>query len=178
MAQASGLTLIAHNERDPFAATSYGTGELIKHALDDGYRKFVIGLGGSATNDGGIGMLKALGMKLLKEDGTTLPDGGGHLHELAYYDDTGLDSRIKETSFTIPSDVTNKLCGPGGASAVFGPQKGASPEMVQQLDQALDHLAKIVLKQKGVDMREMEGGGAAGGMGAGLITFLQAEVKS
>lgn len=178
MAQASGLTLIAHNERDPFAATSYGTGELIKNALDEGYRKFVIGLGGSATNDGGTGMLKALGMKLLKKDGTTLPEGGSHLHELAYYDDSGLDSRIKEASFTIASDVTNKLCGPQGASAVFGPQKGASPEMVQLLDQSLNHFAEIVLKQKGMDMREMEGGGAAGGMGAGLITFLQAEVKS
>ncbi len=178
MAQASGLTLIPHNGRDPFAASSYGTGELIKHALDEGYRKFVIGLGGSATNDGGTGMLKALGMKFLKEDSTSLPDGGGHLRKLAYYDDTSLDSRIKEASFTIASDVTNKLCGPQGASAVFGPQKGAPPEMVQQLDQALNHFAEIVLKQKGMDMREMEGGGAAGGMGAGLITFLQAEVKS
>jgi glycerate 2-kinase len=178
MAQASGLTLIPHNERDPLTASTYGTGELIKHALDEGYRKFVIGLGGSATNDGGTGMLKALGMKLLKEDGTALPEGGGHLGVLAYYDDFGLDSRIKESSFTIASDVTNKLCGPQGASAVFGPQKGASPEMVQQLDQALNHFAEIVLKQKGIEMREMEGGGAAGGMGAGLITFLQAEVKS
>jgi len=178
MAQASGLPLLTPEERNPYLTTSFGTGQMIKHALDEGYRKFIVGLGGSATNDGGTGMLTALGVKLFDEYGRILPEGGAHLSQLACFDDTALDPRIKESQFMIASDVNNKLCGEKGASAVFGPQKGATPKMVEYLDSALNHLAEIVLKQKGVDIREMPGGGAAGGMGAALMAFLGASIKS
>ena len=178
MAQASGLPLLQEKERDPRKATSYGTGQLIKHALDNGYRKFIIGLGGSATNDGGAGMLRALGVQFFKKDGSELEEGGSALTELSYFNDNNLDARLEECSITIASDVTNKLCGDNGASAIFGPQKGATPEVVKELDGALNHFANIVLQQKGIDMRELVGGGAAGGLGASLITFMQAEIRS
>lgn len=178
MAQASGLPLVSEKERNPLITTSYGTGELIKHALDNNYRKFIIGLGGSATNDGGTGMLRALGVKFYAKDGEELPDGGGALSRLNNLDDTSLDPRIKESSFIIASDVTNQLCGTNGASCIFGPQKGATPDMVVELDQALLHYSNIVKKQKGVNLCEINGGGAAGGMGAALVAFLQATVQS
>lgn len=178
MAQASGLPLIEESERNPLIATSFGTGELIRHALDKGYRKFIVGLGGSATNDAGTGMLKALGVKFYDESGQELEEGGLALGQLYRYDDSNLDPRIKESTFVIASDVRNKLCGPNGASAIFGPQKGATPEMVIQLDSALNQFAEVVLEQKGQDIRELEGGGAAGGMGVALISFLNAEVQS
>lgn len=177
LAQASGLTLIHPDVRNPLLATSYGTGELIRHALDSGYRKFVIGLGGSATNDAGTGILMALGLKIYDQTGELLPNGGGALLNAAYYDDSNLDSRLKESTFIIATDVTNKLCGPEGASAVFGPQKGAASQDVDLLDQALNQFAEVVYKQKGIDMRTMTGGGAAGGAGAGLMAFLDAEIK-
>ncbi len=144
MAQASGLTLLSNEERNPKLATSYGTGELIKHALDKNYRKFIIGLGGSATNDGGTGLLKALGVKFYSNNGHELAEGGAALINLASIDDSGLDPRILESSFSIASDVTNPLCGPSGASAIFGPQKGASANDVIELDHALFHYSKIV----------------------------------
>jgi len=178
MAQASGLPLLNEDQRNPLITTSYGTGELMKHALDAGYRKFIIGLGGSATNDGGTGMLKALGVDFFTSDGHILEDGGASLSELSYFDDTNLDPRIKESTILVASDVTNPLCGPTGATAVFGPQKGATSEMVEQLDRALYHFSEIVLKQKGINMRELIGGGAAGGMGAALIAFCHAQLKS
>lgn len=178
MAQASGLTLLQEYERNPLITTSFGTGELIKAALDDGYRKFIVGIGGSATNDGGIGMLKALGIKFYKKDGSLLPEGGASLIDLDCIVDASLDHRIKESTIIIASDVTNPLCGPNGASAVFGPQKGATPEMVKALDGGLNNFAEIVHKQKNIDIRELTGGGAAGGMGAALITFLGAELHS
>jgi glycerate 2-kinase len=178
MAQASGLPLVKPEERNPYAATSFGTGQLIKHALDAGYRKFLIGLGGSATNDAGTGMLSALGVTFFNEKGEPLPEGGGSLGELSYFDDSHLDPRLQESTIKIASDVVNKLCGREGASAIFGPQKGATPEMVEHLDQSLSHFADIVCKQKGLDIRELEGGGAAGGMGAALMTFIGAEVHS
>ncbi|WP_261131607.1 glycerate kinase [Bacillus sp. Marseille-Q3570] len=178
MAQASGLPLLHNEERDPLHTTSYGTGELIKHALDSGYRKFIIGLGGSATNDGGMGMLKALGFEFFNSQKEALPEGGKALKDLAIVDESNMDKRIHEASFIIASDVTNPLCGDQGASAIFGPQKGATPAMVKELDEALDHFAEVVYKQKNGDMRLMEGGGAAGGMGAALLTFLGAEFRS
>ncbi|MBM6618125.1 glycerate kinase [Bacillus suaedaesalsae] len=178
MAQASGLTLVSENEKKPFLATSYGTGELIKYALDRNYRKFIIGLGGSATNDGGTGMLKALGVRFFSSDGKDLPEGGGALSRLDHFDDSGIDPRIKESSFIIASDVTNPLCGPNGASSIFGPQKGASPEDVTILDQALLNFSKIVQKQRQIDICQIVGGGAAGGMGAALVAFLQASIQS
>jgi glycerate 2-kinase len=178
IAQASGLPLVKPEERNPYTASSYGTGQLIKHALDAGYRRFIIGLGGSATNDGGTGMLTALGLRLFNENGDLLPEGGGYLTQLSYFNDSELDSRFTESTITIASDVVNKLCGPKGASAVFGPQKGANPEMVEHLDHALYHFAEIVYKQKGIDIRKLEGGGAAGGMGAALMAFMGASVHS
>ncbi|PSL36262.1 glycerate kinase [Planomicrobium soli] len=178
MAQASGLPLLKEKERNPLVASSFGTGELIRAALDAGYRKFIIGIGGSATNDAGAGMLRALGMKFFDEAGNELEEGGAALARLARFDDSGLDSRIGESTFLVASDVRNRLCGPRGASAIFGPQKGATPEMVDELDAALGHFADIVSAQKGVDLRTFEGGGAAGGMGASLIAFLDAELQS
>lgn len=178
MAQASGLPLVTDEEKNPLITTSYGTGELIKHAIDEGYREFIIGLGGSATNDGGTGMLRALGVKFYNALGKELIDGGEDLINLAYIDETGIHPKLKDCNFIIASDVVNKLCGKEGASAVFGPQKGATPQMVDVLDQALYHFSEIVLKQKSSNMRNLEGGGAAGGLGAALITFLKAELKS
>ncbi|MFV2047606.1 glycerate kinase [Metabacillus sp. YM-086] len=178
MAQASGLPLLNEDQRNPLITTSYGTGELIKHALDAGYRQFIIALGGSATNDGGAGMLKALGVDFFTSDGHILKGGGASLSELSYFDDSNLDPRLNDSTILVASDVTNLLCGPTGATAVFGPQKGATSEMIEQLDQALFHFSEIVLKQKGINMRELIGGGAAGGMGAALIAFCQAQLKS
>ncbi|MGP4077614.1 glycerate kinase family protein [Halobacillus sp. K22] len=178
MAQASGLPLLEKEERDPMNATSYGTGELIKHALDAGFRKFIVGLGGSATNDAGVGMLRALGAEFFDINKDRLPDGGFHLKRLATIEESNIDRRIKDSSFVIASDVTNPLCGPRGASVIYGPQKGASKEMVEELDLSLNHFAKVVLKNKKIDMRKLEGGGAAGGMGAALLAFMGAEFKS
>ncbi len=178
IAQASGLPLLTDKEKNPLLTTSYGTGELIKHALDEGFRHFIIGLGGSATNDAGTGMLKALGMKFFKENGKELEEGGGALADLAYYDDTYLDKRLTESSFVVASDVTNKLCGIDGASFVFGPQKGATPEMVEKLDAALSHYSDIVLKQSGINLKEFIGGGSAGGIGASLLAFCRGKRKS
>ncbi|MFC4766315.1 glycerate kinase [Effusibacillus consociatus] len=177
MAQASGLPLVIESEKNPLHATGYGTGELIRYALDQGYRQFVIGIGGSATNDVGTGMLKALGMEFYDRNGIPLPQGGGFLRDLYSMDDTQFDPRVKEASFTVACDVTNPLCGPEGASAVFGPQKGATPEMVKHLDACLNYFADIVLKQKGMEIRSIPGVGAAGGMGSALVAFLQAELK-
>ncbi len=178
MAQASGLPLLLDSERNPLITTSYGTGQLIKHALDMGYRRFIIGLGGSATNDAGIGMLRALGMKFFNQHHKPIHDGGGSLAELAYIDDSGFDYRIKESTFLVASDVENPLCGENGASAVFGPQKGADYQMVKTLDENLHHFADIILKQKGIDILSIAGGGAAGGMGAALVTFMNATIGS
>ncbi|MGO0062780.1 glycerate kinase [Brevibacillus fluminis] len=179
MAQASGLPLLAWAERNPWRTTSFGTGELLLHALDAGYRRFIIGLGGSATNDGGAGMMQALGIRLYDQKGELLPAGasGGALEQLGSLDPSGLDARLQECSFIVASDVTNPLCGPSGASAVFGPQKGATPEMVVQLDRALMRYGDILFAVLGVDVRERPGSGAAGGMGAAWMAFLQAEFK-
>lgn len=177
MASASGLPLLKKDERNPLAASSYGTGELIRHALDAGYRRFLVGLGGSATNDGGAGMLAALGVRFLGQDGNPLAPGGAALAELADIDDSQMDERLSEATFTIASDVTNPLCGSDGASAVFGPQKGATPEMVALLDRALDRYGSVVARAKGRDVRDVPGSGAAGGMGAALLAFMRAEMR-
>jgi glycerate 2-kinase len=177
MAQASGLPLLSDNEKNPLITSSFGTGELIIHALDAGYRRFIVGIGGSATNDGGTGMLKALGVHFYNHTGISLDEGGAALSELAYFDDTNLDSRIKESSFIVASDVNNPLCGSNGASAIFGPQKGATPEMVERLDKALFHYGEVIAAQTGNDIRNIPGSGAAGGMGAALIAFLQAQIR-
>lgn len=176
-AQACGLALLSDNERDPLTTTTYGVGELIKHALDAGYRKILIGLGGSSTNDGGAGLAMALGARLLDANEKPITHGGQALLNLATIDVSGLDPRLNGTDLIIASDVTNPLCGPTGASTTFGPQKGASPEDVTILDSALAHLAGIIERDIGVDVMDMPGGGAAGGMGAGLVAFLGAKIE-
>ncbi|MEH6906700.1 MULTISPECIES: glycerate kinase [Neobacillus] len=177
MASASGLELIKPKERNPLLTTTYGTGQLIKHALDKGVRRFLIGIGGSATNDGGAGMLQALGVSFKDQDGNELPFGGGTLHRLHSIDMSGLDERIKTVQMDVACDVTNPLIGDNGASAIFGPQKGATPEMVRILDQNLAHFADVIKKLLGEDIAHLDGAGAAGGLGAGLLAFLNAQLK-
>ena len=177
MAEASGLTLVPQDKRNPMITTTYGTGELIKAALCNGCNKIIIGIGGSATNDGGVGMAQALGVKFLDKDGREIGFGGGELKKIEKIDITGLDKRIKNTEILVASDVKNPLCGPNGASYVYGPQKGATPEMVKELDEGLAHLAEIIKRDLGKDIKDIPGAGAAGGLGAGLIAFLDAKIK-
>ncbi|WHY67073.1 glycerate kinase [Neobacillus sp. SuZ13] len=177
MASASGLELITPKERNPLLTTTYGTGQLIKHALDKGVRRFLIGIGGSATNDGGAGMLQALGVSFKDQDENELPFGGGALHRLHSIDMSGLDKRIKTVQMDVACDVTNPLIGDNGASAIFGPQKGATTEMVRILDQNLAHFADVIKTQLGEDIAHLDGAGAAGGLGAGLLAFLNAHLK-
>ena len=139
--KASGLMRLEKNERNPFIASTYGTGELIRYALDEGFRKFIIGLGGSATNDAGTGMLRALGMKFFDKSNNELKDGGGFLYELVDIDMSHFDNKIKQSEFIIASDVNNPLVGENGASRVFGPQKGATGDMIQHLDRGLTKFA-------------------------------------
>ncbi|ACQ94173.1 glycerate kinase [Tolumonas auensis DSM 9187] len=178
MASASGLECIPPEERNPLITTSYGTGELIKAALDLGVTEFIIGLGGSATNDGGAGMLQALGIHLLDKAGHNIGKGGQCLSELEYVDVSGMDPRLKQCRITVACDVTNPLTGPQGASAIFGPQKGANPAMVRFLDENLKHYAEVIARQTGKDVEFAPGAGAAGGLGAALLAFLNAELRS
>lgn len=175
MAAASGLS-IAEEGSTPLHTTTYGTGELIKAALDEGCRKLIIGIGGSATNDGGIGMAAALGVKFLDKDGKEIELTGGGLAQLATIDTSGLDSRVKESKILVACDVDNPLCGKYGAAEVFSRQKGADEEAVKQLDRNLLVLSWIAKRQNVGDMLELKGGGAAGGLGAGLAVFLGAEL--
>ena len=176
MAAAAGLPLISADERDPLRATTYGVGELLLHALDAGCREVILGLGGSATNDGGAGMAQALGARLLDADGHDLPPGGAALARLAQIDISRLDPRLAQTRIRAACDVTNPLCGPRGASAVYGPQKGADAAQVAALDAALAHYAAIIQRDLGRAVAEVPGAGAAGGLGAGLLAFTQAEL--
>ncbi|HHW03071.1 MAG TPA: glycerate kinase [Thermoanaerobacterales bacterium] len=177
MAAASGLNLVKPEERNPLKTTTYGTGQLIKAALDKGCRKIIIGIGGSATNDGGAGMAQALGVRFLDKKGNEIGFGGGELARIEQIDISDLDSRVKKTQFTIASDVKNVLCGPDGASAVYGPQKGATPEMVKILDRNVGHLAEVIKRDLGKDISQIPGSGAAGGLGAALMAFLNADMK-
>ena len=177
MAEASGLELVPPEARDPMTATSRGVGELMRDALDQGARRLLIGIGGSATNDAGAGMLQALGARLLDAAGEALPPGGAALARLARIDLADLDPRLAETTLDIACDVTNPLTGPNGASHVFGPQKGATPAMAQALDQALARLAEIVARDLGVPVADAPGAGAAGGLGAGLIAVCGARLR-
>ncbi|AFC31069.1 glycerate kinase [Paenibacillus mucilaginosus 3016] len=176
MAEASGLPLVPAGQRNPLRTTTYGTGELIKAALDRGLRKLIIGLGGSATNDGGAGMAQALGVKLLDDTGEELPPGGAALRGLHHIDLSQLDPRLADTRIDVACDVNNPLCGPRGASAVYGPQKGAEPVMVQRLDEALHAFAVKAREATGRDIAEQPGAGAAGGLGAGLLYFTNARL--
>ncbi|RPH20821.1 glycerate kinase [Buttiauxella warmboldiae] len=177
MAAASGLHLVPPQQRNPLITSSFGTGELILAALQHGARKIIIGIGGSATNDGGAGMMQALGAKLLDAHGHELSGGGGALAELACADLTHLDSRLADTDILVACDVNNPLCGEKGASAVFGPQKGATPEMVAQLDAALRHYGEKIEQATGKRVLELAGAGAAGGMGAALSGLLNARLQ-
>ena len=178
MARASGLALVPLRRRNPRTTTSYGTGEIIVAALDKGYRRMIVGLGGSATNDGGVGMAQALGIRFLDSNGRELPFGGAALTRLARIDMSGLRLGALDTRITAATDVTNPLCGPSGASAVYGRQKGASPQDVDDLERALAHLGMIIKRNLGVDLCETPRAGAAGGLAAGLMAFLNAEVSS
>ena len=177
MARSSGLALVPINKLNPLISTTYGLGEVILDALDQGYRDFIIGIGGSATNDAGAGMAQALGVKLLDSNGNELSFGGESLSKLNSINIDGIDTRIKESNFAIACDVNNPLTGPEGASAIYGPQKGATPEMVNTLDQALTNFAKIVEKDLGIKINDVEGSGAAGGLGGGLIAFLNGKLR-
>ena len=177
MAAASGLPLVPKEKRDPRVTTTYGTGELSKAALAEGLAKIIIGIGGSATNDGGTGMARALGVRFLDAAGQEVAAGGGSLAEICQIDTTGLDPRLKNTEIVVACDVDNPLCGTRGASAVFGPQKGATPEMVQQLDAGLAKYASCARQATGRDVAEKAGAGAAGGLGAGLMFFTPAQLK-
>ncbi|MBP2071633.1 MAG: glycerate 2-kinase [Thermoanaerobacterium sp.] len=178
MAASSGLSLLPDNMKNPLITTTYGVGQLIKEALDKGCRKFIVGLGGSATNDGGAGMVQALGVKLLDEDGNDIPYGGGNLYKLKKVDISSIDKRVYESSFIAASDVTNPLCGENGASYVYGPQKGATKEMVKILDDNLRHYASVVKETINKDFKDTPGAGAAGGLGFSLMAFLNAKIRS
>lgn len=177
IAEASGLMRLQDNEKNPFIASSYGTGELIAHALDNGYRKFIIGLGGSATNDGGAGILQALGMRLLNIEGNELPRGGGGLEHISSIDSGNWDARIAESKFLIASDVKNPFIGSEGASAVFGPQKGAAPADVDSLDRNLRKFADAIETKTGIALHSKEGSGAAGGAGGAFQAFFNCEMR-
>ncbi len=178
MAAASGIILVPVERLNPLVTTTYGTGELIRAALHAGCRKLIIGIGGSATNDGGAGMAQALGAKFLDEKGKELPWGGAALAKLSRIDISGLDSRLAECEVITACDVTNPLCGEQGASRIYGPQKGATEKMCQQLDEALANYAGVIKRDLGIDLMEIPGAGAAGGLGAGLIAFLGAKLMS
>ena len=177
MARASGLALVSEARRDPARATTRGTGELIAAACHHRPLRVVVCIGGSATNDGGAGMAQALGIRLLDERGADLPPGGAALRGLARIDASGLDPEVREAEIVAASDVDNPLTGPTGASAVYGPQKGATPEQVRLLDEALGHLATAIHRDLGLDVRDVPGAGAAGGLGAGLVAFLDARLR-
>ena len=177
MAAASGLALVPPDRRNPLLTNSRGTGELIRAALDAGARRFILGIGGSATNDGGAGMVQALGARLLDLEGRELDGSGGDLARLERIDVSALDPRLAECRIEVACDVDNPLTGARGASAVFGPQKGATPEMVQALDANLARLARIVGRDLGVAVDTVPGAGAAGGMGAAMLAFFGATLK-
>lgn len=177
MAEASGLHRVERARRNVLTASSYGTGELIRAALDAGVRRMVLGLGGSATNDGGAGLLCALGVRMLDVDGRDLPPGGAALARLRHIDLTGLDTRLAQVEVLVAADVDNPLCGPRGASAVFGPQKGATPAQVEQLDAALEHYADVMASTLGEDLRNLPGVGAAGGLGFAARAVLKAAFR-
>lgn len=178
MSAASGLTLVSQEKQNPLKTTSYGTGELIKSALKAGYKEITIAIGGSATNDGGMGCMKALGVRFLDEDGCDLDGIGENLNRLAHIDCSGMIPEIKEASFTVMCDVTNPLCGENGATYNFGAQKGGSPEALDELERGMCLYRDVIIKEFGVNPDEIAGAGAAGGLGGALAVFLGAKMKS
>lgn len=177
MASASGLVLVASDQRDPLRASTRGTGELLLAACQPGVQRVILGIGGSATNDGGAGLAQSLGYRLLDEQGRELPPGGAALSRLARIDASNRETRLDSIDVLVACDVDNPLCGPKGASAIYGPQKGATPEMIEQLDQALGHFARVIERDLGLSVREIPGAGAAGGLGAGLVAFARGRLQ-
>ena len=178
MALASGLALVPQRRRNPRVTTTAGTGEIVKEALERGYTRIIVGLGGSATNDGGAGFASALGARFLDSQGRPLPPGGSALARLNRVEHSGLHPGLRDATIIAATDVTNPLCGPEGASAVFGPQKGANPDVVRELDAALANYARVVARDVGRDVAEQPGAGAAGGLGAGMMAFAGAALQS
>ncbi len=178
MARSSGLALLDPKKLNPLKASTYGLGELIQDALNKGFKKFIIGIGGSATNDAGAGMAQALGVKLLDGKGVEIALGGINLMDLNTIDMSGIDDRILDSDFQIACDVTNPLTGPEGASEIYGPQKGATRKMIDDLDASLQHFNEIVIKTFNKDLSKIPGAGAAGGLGAGMITFTNATLRT
>ncbi|MBT4888298.1 MAG: glycerate kinase [Rhodospirillales bacterium] len=180
MAEASGLPLIAESERNPLTATSHGTGELIIDAINKGAQKIIIGIGGSATNDGGAGMAQALGVKFLDSRGREIRTlaAGGMLNRIADINMENIHVGLKKCKIIVASDVDNPLCGKRGASYVFGPQKGATPAMVKRLDSNLNHFARLIKNRLNINVRSLKGAGASGGLGAGLVAFAGAKLQS
>ena len=178
MAAASGLPLLDVSERNPWKTSTYGTGQMIKDAMDRGCRRFMIGIGGSATNDAGMGMAQALGFKFYDKDGKEIKDGvGGRLKDVAVIDDSGVDSRVGECTFTVACDVDTPFCGESGAAYVFAPQKGADEDMVKLLDEGMYNYAGVIKEKYGIDIVPMSGAGAAGGLGGGFKALLGASLK-
>ncbi|QDU64827.1 Glycerate 2-kinase [Planctomycetes bacterium Pan216] len=177
MAAASGLMLVPPDQRDPLAASTFGTGELIQAAVERGAIHLIVGIGGSATNDGGAGMAQALGYSLLDADGNEIPPGGAGLEHLARIDPSGVFPGLADVMIEVACDVTNPLTGPTGASATYGPQKGATPEMVATLDGCLKHFAERIRADVGIDVEHVPGAGAAGGLGGGLMAFTGATLR-
>jgi len=178
MAKASGLALLNENEKDPMKTSTYGTGELFRSALDHGIRDFIIGIGGSATNDGGAGFASALGAKLLDSNNNIVIPSGESVGKISHIDTSGLDKRLQEVKVMVACDVNNPLCGKNGASNIFGPQKGANEQKIKILDKSLRHWAKVIKDQMNKDILNVPGSGAAGGLGAGLMAFTDAELSS
>ena len=178
MSAAAGITLVPEKSRNPMNTTTYGVGELILDAIERGCRHFIVGIGGSATNDGGVGMLQALGYDFLTREGKAISYGGDGLRELASIEDVNVHPKLKECTFKVACDVTNPLCGENGSSAIFGPQKGATPEMVQELDQLLLHYAELSKEMNANADRFYPGTGAAGGMGFAFLTYTNAALES
>ncbi|MCR8969893.1 glycerate kinase [Facklamia sp. 7083-14-GEN3] len=177
MASASGIHLVKKEDRNPLVTSTYGTGQVIKTCLDQGIRSFILGIGGSATNDGGAGMAQALGYSLLDKEGRNIPFGNQGLSLLDRIDCQNIHPALANSSFKVACDVNNSLCGPQGASAVFGPQKGASAEMIGKLDANLEHFSRLIYRDLNRQVAHIAGSGAAGGLGAGLLAFTSAELK-
>lgn len=178
MAAASGLPMVPEEKRNPLNTTTYGTGELLKAALDAGYTEIAIAIGGSATNDGGMGFASALGIRFLDQDGNVLEGRGEDLEKVAHIDMSGLDPAVQKAHFTVMCDVTNPLCGLDGATYTFGKQKGGTPEILDRLEKGMQNYRDVIIREFGVNPDEIQGSGAAGGLGTALKVFLHAEMKS
>ena len=178
MAQASGLPMVPEELRNPLNTTTYGTGELVKAALDAGFTDISIAIGGSATNDGGMGFASALGIRFMDADGNVLEGKGSELEKVAHIDVSGLDERARKAHFTVMCDVTNPLCGKDGATFTFGKQKGGTPEILERLEKGMCNYRDVIIREFGVNPDDTPGTGAAGGLGAALKIFLHAEMKS